>query len=216
MPGGWRSKAALALVPAAALVALAGACPPPAGAQSGERRAEAARLMGELMSGRHPVGGPFTLSAPDGRRVSLADFRGKLVLLYFGYVYCPDVCPTDLAAIGAALERLGAQAAEVQPLFVTLDPERDTPEVLREYAAAFHPRLIALTGSQAEVHRVATAYKVFYERVPQPGASGYAIDHTAFTFLLDRQGRFASLFPPGTPPERIATMLREQLAAGAD
>jgi len=182
-------------------------------ASAQERRAEAARLMRELMSGTHPIGAPFTLPDAEGRRVSLADYRGKLVLLYFGYATCPDVCPTDLATIGAALERLGPAAREVQPLFVTLDPERDTPAVLRDYAKAFHPSFVALTGSPDEIRRVATDFKVFFEKVPLPGTQTYAVDHTAYTFLLDRKGEFVILFPPGTPPERIVEMLREQLAA---
>jgi protein SCO1/2 len=199
---------ALAVLLAAAAAAL------PAGEVSGqERRAEAARLMGELMSGKHPVGGPFTLSDPAGRRVSLASFRGKLVLLYFGYATCPDVCPTDLAIIGQTLRSLGAQADQVQPVFITLDPLRDTAAVLREYAAAFHPRMVALTGPEGDIRRVATDYKVFFEKVPLPGTQTYTIDHTAYTFLLDRDGRFVSLFPPGTPAERMATLLREHLPA---
>jgi protein SCO1/2 len=177
-----------------------------------ERRAEAARLMNELMSGKHRVGAPFALADPGGRRIALADFRGKLVLLYFGYATCPDVCPTDLAIIGQTLRDLGPLGEQVQPLFVTLDPVRDTPEVLRHYAGAFHPRFIALRGSEDEVRRVATDFKVYFEKVPLPGTKTYAIDHTAYTFLLDRDGRFASLFPPGTPAERMATMVREQLA----
>jgi protein SCO1/2 len=175
------------------------------------RRAEAARLMYELMSGRHPIGAPFTLADPAGRRVSLGDFRGRLVLLYFGFASCPDVCPTDLAVIAQALRELGAAADEVQPLFVTLDPRRDTPAVLREYAAAFHPRFVALTGSEDEIRRVATDFKVYYEKVPLPGTKTYAIEHTAYTFLLDRKGEFVILFPPGTPAERMLSMLREQL-----
>jgi len=176
-----------------------------------ERRAGAARLMGELMSGKHPVGGPFTLADSAGRRVSLADFRGRLVLLYFGFSRCPDVCPTDLVAIAEALRTLGDSAAQVQPVFVTLDPERDTAAMIREYAAAFHPAFVALTGSEAEVRAVATSFKVFYEKVPTQ-TGGYTIDHAAFTFLLDRDGKFATLAPPGTPASRIAEMLREQLA----
>jgi len=164
------------------------------------------------MSGRHTVGAPFALSDPAGRRVALEDFRGRLVLLYFGYATCPDVCPTDLAIIAHTLRALGPQGEQVQPLFVTLDPQRDKPAVLREYAAAFHPRLIALTGSQAEVRKVATDFKVFFEQVRLPGSKRYTIDHTAYTFLLDREGRFASLFPPGTPAERMGFLLREQLA----
>ncbi len=186
-----------------------GRAPEPAPA---ERRADAARLMGELMSGKHPVGGPFELDDAEGRRVALADFRGRLVLLYFGYANCPDICPTDLAVIAQALRKLGSREDEVQPLFITLDPGRDKPGVLREYAAAFHPRLIALTGSEAEVRRIATDYKVFFEKVPLPGTQTYAIDHTPYTFLLDREGKFAILFPPGTPAERMEVMLREQLA----
>lgn len=165
------------------------------------------------MSGKHPVGAPFTLSDPAGKPVSLTDFRGRLVLLYFGYAQCPDVCPTDLASIGAALRDLGPAAAGIQPLFVTLDPARDTPAVLREYAAAFHPAIVPLTGSEDEIRRVATTFKVFYEKVPRKGSSAYAIDHTAYTFLLDREGRFVILFPPGTPSARMLEMLREQIAA---
>lgn len=165
------------------------------------------------MSGTHAIGGPFTLADPAGRRVSLADFKGKLVLLYFGFATCPDVCPTDLALIGAALHSLGPAAQEVQPIFVTLDPVRDTPAVLREYAAAFHPGFVALTGTEEEIRRVATVFKVYFEKVPQPGTRTYSIEHTAYTFLLDRQGEFVTLFPPGTPADRMVEMLREQLGA---
>lgn len=179
------------------------------------RRADAARLMNDLMSGTATIGAPFTLTDPSGRRVSLADFRGKLVLLYFGYATCPDVCPTDLAILAQALRDLGAAEKHVQPIFVTLDPERDKPAVLREYAEAFHPRLVALTGTPGEVRSVATAYKVFYEKVRLPGSGTYAIDHTAYTFLLDREGRFLTLFPPGTPHERMVFMLHEQLQSNA-
>jgi len=195
---------AAALIAAAVLLV---ACQAP----QPERRAGAAELMSELMSGGHPIGAPFTLSDPAGRRVSLADFRGKLVLLYFGFASCPDVCPTDLAIIGEALRRMGLAADQVQPLFVTLDPARDTPSVLREYTAAFHPRFVALTGSEEDVRRVATSFKVFFEKVTLPGAKTYTIDHTAYTFLLDREGKFVILFPPGTPAERMVEMLSELL-----
>jgi len=166
--------------------------------------------MGELMSGRSPVGGPFSLPDASGRVRSLEEFRGRLVLLYFGFAQCPDVCPTDLAAIGGALRLLGERAGEVQPLFVTLDPARDTPPVLREYAAAFHPAFIALRGSDADTLRIARSYKVFYEKVAD-GKGGYSVDHAAFTFLLDRAGKYIALLPPGTKPDRIATLLKEKL-----
>ena len=193
----------------------------PASAQSEERRAEtlrkeprvqAARLMNELMSGKALVGGPFTLTSAHGERVSLSEFRGSMVLLYFGYTFCPDVCPTDLLAIAHTLKSLGKQGDQVQPLFVTLDPARDTREVLRAYASAFHPRIIGLTGSEDEIRRVATAYKVFFEKVTPPGSKTYFIDHATYTFLLDRNGKYILFFPPGTPPERMVVTVREQLA----
>jgi cytochrome oxidase Cu insertion factor (SCO1/SenC/PrrC family) len=184
----------------------------PRGTQSEDRRADAARLMNELMSGKLPVGGPFTLAGPDGKPLALEDFRGKVVLLYFGYTYCPDVCPTDLAAIAVMLRSLGAQAGEVQPLFITLDPSRDSAAVLRAYVGAFHPAFIALRGSEEETRRVALSYKVFYEKVRRSGTDAYFIDHAAFTFLLDRQGKYVAFFPPGTNAERMAVMVREALA----
>lgn len=180
-----------------------------------EPRAQGARLMNELMSGKAQVGTPFALTGASGahlgKRVSLADFRGKLVLLYFGYTSCPDVCPTDLLAIAQTLKSLGKSGDQVQPLFITLDPSRDTPNVLRAYAPAFHPRIIALTGTDDEIRRIATAYKVFYEKVRIDRADTYLIDHSAFTFLLDRNGKYLLFFPPGTPPERMVVMVREQL-----
>ena len=166
--------------------------------------------MNELMSGKASVGAPFALPDARGRARSLDEFRGRLVLLYFGFAQCPDVCPTDLAAIGGALRLLGERAPEVQPLFVTLDPARDTPEVLAEYAGAFHPSMIALRGTEADTRRIATSYKVFYEKVPD-GRGGYFIDHAAFTFLLDRSGKYVAFLPPGTKPDRIATLLRQNL-----
>jgi len=165
--------------------------------------------MQELMSGK-PVGAAFALPDADGKLRKLEDFRGKVVLLYFGYTYCPDVCPLDLANIASTLRMLGAQAADVQPLFITLDPARDTPAVLREYAPAFHPRLVALRGTEETTKRIATSYKVFYEKVPD-GRGRYVIDHAAFTFLLDRNGQYVGFFPPGTKPERMAAMVRESL-----
>jgi cytochrome oxidase Cu insertion factor (SCO1/SenC/PrrC family) len=205
---GWRAPALIAaiLLAAAAAYFQLRHDPPVEG-----RRADAARLMNELMTGKTPVGGPFTLTDPDGRRRSLSDFRGKVVLLYFGYTFCPDVCPTDLLAIGQLIRSLGTDGDEVQPLFVTLDPERDTREVLRAYATSFHLRFVSLSGTEDEIRRVATSYKVFFEKVTPPGVNTYLIDHSAYVFLLDREGWFSTLFPPGTPQERMAVMVREQL-----
>ena len=199
---------AAVLIAAAVVVVQRNATPEP------PRRTDAARFMNELMSGTVPVGGPFALPDANGKPRTLDEFRGKLVLLYFGFTYCPDVCPTDLLAISEALKSLGSEAQQVQPLFVTLDPTRDTPQVLRSYAASFHPAFIALTGSEAQVRAVATAYKVFFEKVQPKGASTYFIDHMALTFFLDRNGRYVAALPGGTPSERVVAFMREMLSRG--
>jgi protein SCO1/2 len=184
-------------------------------AASGAPRARAVRLMNELMAGNTPIGMPFTLTDQHGKKTRLADFRGKLVLLYFGYTTCPDVCPTDLATMAQAIESLGPQGAQVQPVFITLDPARDTRELLRNYARAFHPRIAALSGSEAEIRRIATAYKVYFEKSTPANSKVYLIEHTAFTFLLDHEGKYRMFFPPGTPPQRMVTQLREHLHTAA-
>ena len=171
---------------------------------------DASVLMTELMSGTAHIGTAFELEDQYGARRTLADFRGKIVLLYFGYTYCPDTCPTDLARIAHAVRSLGPLASQVQPIFVTLDPQRDTREMLRDYAAAFDERLLALRGSDDETRRIATAYKVYFEKRPL-GDGSYLVDHAAFTFLLDREGRYVAFFPPGTPADRMASMVREAL-----
>ncbi len=206
---GWRTLILLGVALAGAAVAFY--CLREKPAEEGGR-AGAARLMGELMSGKVRVGGPFTLTDQHGNSRNLADFRGKLVLLYFGYTFCPDVCPTDLLAIGRLIQALGRDGDAVQPVFVTLDPERDTQEILGNYATAFHPRFVALRGSEGETRRIATAYKVYYEKVRPPGSSTYVIDHATFIFLLDRKGNYVAFFPPGTTVDRMAVMVREALA----
>jgi protein SCO1/2 len=179
-----------------------------------ERRVDAARLMNELMSGTANIGGAFTLTDTAGSRVSLADFRGKVVVLYFGYTFCPDVCPTDLRTIAAMHAQLGAARDRVQPVFVTLDPERDRPAALATYVHAFSPHIVALTGAPQDIRAVALAYRVFYEKVPQPGSKHYVIDHTAFTFVIDAGGEYAGFFPPGTGADRMGAVVRELLKTG--
>jgi protein SCO1/2 len=180
---------------------------------AGARGDEAARLMAELASGKSAVGGDFALNDAYGRKRTLADFRGKLVLLYFGYTACPDVCPADLAQIGRAVRSLGNDSLKVQPVFVTLDPARDTGYVMRKYVTSFHPRFIALRGTDAETKRVARSFKVFHERnAATVKQRDYLIDHTAYTFLLDQEGRYVALFPQGTTAGRMAVKVREQLA----
>src|ERR1700728_3156383 len=128
-------------------------------------QAAAARMMDDLMYGHGTVGGPFTLTDQNGRTRSDSEFRGRLMIVYFGYTFCPDVCPADLMAITQALDALGPAAEGVQAGFITVDPERDT-KVLGEYVRTFHPSLVGLTGSPEEIRKVANAYKAFYAKVP--------------------------------------------------
>jgi cytochrome oxidase Cu insertion factor (SCO1/SenC/PrrC family) len=174
----------------------------------------AARLMDDLMWNRGLIGGPFALVDHTGKPRTDQDFRGKLLLIYFGYSYCPDVCPTDLQQIGLAVDGLGSAGAAVQPLFVTLDPERDTPAHLADYVPLFHPRLIGLTGSAEEIRRVAAAYKVYYAKFP-PGSPDYVIDHSSFIYLVDETGKYIGFFPPGTAADRMIEMIRLHLPEGA-
>ena len=131
------------------------------------------------------------------------------MLLYFGYLSCPDACPTDLAAIGSAIQILGPLGKQVQPVFVTLDPARDTPERIGPYAEHFHPRFLALRGTEDETREIAKIYKVYFEKVPRSGSQEYAIDHSSFTYVLDGAARYAGFFPPGTTSARIAERLRD-------
>jgi cytochrome oxidase Cu insertion factor (SCO1/SenC/PrrC family) len=178
---------------------------------SAEDAPSAAELMDDLMWGRTPVGGPFNLIDHTGRRRADAEFRGKFLLVYFGYSYCPDVCPTDLMAIAAAMDLLGPVGRDVQPLFITIDPERDTVEHLADYVTAFHPSLIGLTGTPEEIRKLALAYKVYYAKVEAPDGSDYAIDHTGFVYLVGPDGQFVGFFPPNTTAERLANIIRQQL-----
>jgi protein SCO1/2 len=199
----WRSQGALAVV-SALLLCLA----VPATAQQLSERS-AAELMDVLMWNREPVGGPFTLLDHTGKQRTDADFRGKLLLLYFGFTYCPDVCPTDLQSIAVAMNRLGQSAAAVQPVFVTLDPEHDSPQRLADYVGFFHPRLVGLTGDAAAIGKAAREYKVYYAKVPTK--TGYTIDHSGYVYLIDRAGKYLGFFPPGTPPERMVDVIRPYL-----
>jgi cytochrome oxidase Cu insertion factor (SCO1/SenC/PrrC family) len=152
-------------------------------------------------------GGPFALVDHNGKPRKQADFEGKLLLIYFGFTYCPDVCPTDLQAIGSALDQLGKTGEPVQPLFITLDPDRDTAQHLANYVSSFHPRLIGLTGDANAIRQAARAYKVYYAKVPTAGGD-YTIAHSGYIYLMDRAGKYLGFFPPGTPPDRMADVIR--------
>jgi len=173
----------------------------------------ATELIEGLLSGRVPVGGPFDLTDQTGHRRTDADFRGKLVVLYFGYTSCPDVCPTELQSISLALDQLGAAAEAVQPLFITVDPERDTPARLAEFVSAFHPRLIGLTGSLADIRKTAIAYRTFFAKQGNAPAGNYSVDHTGFIYLVGRDGQYLGFLPPGLAPDAIADAIRTRLGS---
>lgn len=170
-----------------------------------------ARLMEAVMFGNAPIGGPFVLTDHQARRRSLDDFQGKIVVLYFGYTFCPDVCPTDLAAIANMMDALGASGERVQPLFVTLDPERDTVEQLALFVPHFHPRLIGLTGTPEQIQSVAERYRLYFRKVEARDKSYYLLEHSAYIYLLDEHGKYAGSFPPGTPPQRLISVVQEFL-----
>ena len=175
-----------------------------------QSKAESTRLMSELMSGKGQVGGPFTLLDHTGKKRSLAEFKGKVVLIYFGYMFCPDICPTDLSNLAALLKRLGKDGDQVQTIFITLDPARDTPELIGKYVQHFDKRILGLRGTEQQTKQVATQYKTFYEKVSLKG-NQYVIDHTAFIYIVNRAGKYLAFFPPGTSPERMEVMVREAL-----
>ena len=159
------------------------------------------------------IGGPFTLVDQTGKTVNNEDLQGRLLLVYFGYTFCPDVCPTSLTAMAEALDILGAGADDVTPVFITVDPQRDTPEQLAMYAQHFHPRLVALTGSPEQIAKVAKAYRVYYAKAGEDGvdADDYLMDHTSITYLMDRDGTFRLHFSNGTDAETMAKRIREHL-----
>jgi protein SCO1/2 len=153
-------------------------------------------------------GGDFELTSHTGAPFRLADQRGKVVLLFFGYTFCPDVCPTTLATMGKVQRLLGTDGENVRTVFVSVDPERDSVERLREYVGNFQARPIAATGTKAEVDAVVAKYAAFYEKQPSDSAMGYLVDHTSRLYLIDRQGRVRYLFRYGETPETIAKGVR--------
>jgi len=156
------------------------------------------------------IGGPFTLVDQSGRTVSDKDYAGKYRIVYFGFAHCPDVCPTDLAQTGQALRTLEksepAIAAKIQPLFITVDPERDTPAVMRDYVAAFHPRLIGLTGSPQQIADAAKRYAVYYSKQPTPDGS-YVMNHSRILFLMGPDGQPIAMLPHDKGADAIAAEL---------
>jgi protein SCO1/2 len=166
---------------------------------------------GDSSVAQSPAGGDFTLHAATGP-VSLSDYRGKVVLLYFGYTSCPDICPTSLGLMSIALSQLDKEElAQVRGLFISVDPQRDTPERLAEYSRHFHPNISGISGSDAEVAAVAARYGAVYQRAEGNTALGYSVDHSSVTYVIDPQGQLVTTLPHGSSPATIQQALRRLL-----
>ncbi|MFP5404383.1 MAG: SCO family protein [Gammaproteobacteria bacterium] len=193
-------QAALAALAALVLVACEPASAPPPNFQATD-------ITGA------PFARDFTLTDHHGATRSLADFRGKAVAVFFGYTHCPDVCPTTLADFAAALKQLGPLASKVQVIFVTVDPERDTPELLRQFVPAFDPSFLGMYTDAESLERLAKEFKVVYQKSSVKADDDYLIDHSAGTYVYDAQGRLRLLMPYGSSPDAIANDLRTLLSA---
>ena len=159
--------------------------------------------------GTAAIGGPFTLTDQNGKPRSDADFRGQYMLVFFGYTNCPDVCPTTLQTLTDAMTALGAKAGKVTPVFITVDPERDTAKTLKDYAANFTPRLVALTGTPAEIAAVTKEYRVYYAKAGE--GANYAMDHTALIYLMGPDGRYVTHYAPQATSDDIAKDLGKRI-----
>ena len=157
------------------------------------------------------IGGPFELTDHTGAQFTRDDLAGDYALIYFGYTFCSDVCPTELGLMAEAIDLLEGDGERVRPVMITIDPERDTPDVLSEYVPLFHKRLVGLTGTEQEVRDVATKYRVFYRRFEDPSYTYYLMDHTSFVYLLSPTGEIASMFRYQTPPEEMAATIRQHM-----
>jgi protein SCO1/2 len=167
---------------------------------------------GPISIGTALVGGPFSLTDQEGRKVTDKDFRGHYMLVFFGYTYCPDICPTELQVMSAALDNLGAKADDIQPIFISVDQQRDTPEVLKQYVTNFHPRLVGLTGSAEEIASVARAYRVYFSKVENnSGPDAYLMDHSTIMYLMDGQGKFVKHFTYSTDAAALARAIEEAI-----
>lgn len=160
---------------------------------------------------RSAIGGPFALTDGDGKTWTDKDFRGKLMVIYFGFAYCPDVCPTSLGAVGAAMDLLGPASDAIAPIFITVDPERDHGEDLKSYAAAFHPRMIGLGGAPEAIAAAARAYRVYYKRTTPADGSPYLVDHSSILYVMGKDGAFVTHFNHMSTPQEIAAGLKKLL-----
>ena len=163
-------------------------------------------------SGAALIGGPFSLVGADGKPVTDRNFRGRYMLIFFGFTHCPDICPAELQVIAQALEQLGDKAKKVVPIFITLDPERDTPEAMANYVKSFGPNFVGLTGSPEAIAAAAKAYRVAYSKVEnKDSADDYSVDHSALAYLMDPEGRYVTHFSYGLSTDQMAEKLEKLL-----
>jgi len=163
-------------------------------------------------SGAALIGGPFSLVGADGKPVTDRDFRGRYMLIFFGFTHCPDICPAELQVIAQALEQLGDKAKTVVPIFITLDPERDTPQAMANYVKSFGPNFVGLTGSPEAIEAAAKAYRVAYSKVENKDSAGdYSVDHSALVYLMDPEGRYETHFSYGLSADQMAEKLGKSL-----
>lgn len=158
-----------------------------------------------------PVGGAFTLTNHRGETISSEAYKEKYMLLYFGYTYCPDLCPSELTTITKALDILGEKGSEIQPFFITIDPKRDTQELLKNYMSLFHPKLVGLFGTQEQLEKACDAYKVYAAKTQDKGGDDYLMDHSTFTYFVGKDGKTLAMFRLGTPPKTMADEILKQL-----
>ncbi|QPC44120.1 SCO family protein [Kaustia mangrovi] len=169
---------------------------------------------GNARGGFADIGGPFTLTDKTGRTVTEADFKGKPSAIFFGFTFCPDVCPTTLYELSGAMEELGADADRMNVVFVSVDWERDGPEELERYVSAFDDRIRGLSGTKDEIERITRAYRVYYKRVPTEDGEDYTIDHSALVYLMDSDGRFFGTISYNESPEMMLGKLKRLIAEG--
>lgn len=157
------------------------------------------------------LGGPFSLTDQSGKPVTERDYAGGWMLIYFGYSFCPDICPTELGTMAAALDQLGPAGAKVAPVFITVDPQRDTPAHLADYVSRFHPRMQGLTGTPEQVAEAARRFRVYYAKVQRPEMTDYLMDHSSFIYLVGPDAKVRTLFRPEQSPEAIAAAIAAQI-----
>ena len=177
-----------------------------------DRLTEEKTITGEgVMAVPVNTGGPFELISNKNEKVTQEAFKGKHALVYFGFSFCPDICPTGLQTIAAGIDKAGDKAKDVVPVFISVDPERDTPDQLNQYVDLFHPRMVGLTGAEAKIKDVAKKFRVYYAIRKDVDEENYPVDHSSFTYLMDPNWKLIAVFRHNATPENIADVLKQVL-----